>query len=261
MVSSRSLLAPRWIVSHVIVLAIVVTFPMLGLWQWDRYGDVRADLARAEERLDAAPVSLDSALSATYVDGDPTFVRVEVTGTWVSAETVAHRGRDFQNHGGFDLLTPLDLGDGRAVLVRRGFVPPIRRGSADPADPGPPPTGEVTVLGYLERPGSQPSFGPQDPDEGVLDTVFHADVDRIDLQTVLPLVQAVIHMQEATPAQASDLLRLQPVPDLRDSSNLSYTIQWFAFTAIAVIGYGVVLRRTGRGQNQATDHVRDLPSG
>lgn len=248
----RSLLAPRWLVSHVIVALVLVSFPQLGFWQLRRYDEVRQDERRIEERLDAAPVPLDEALGRDDADGF-VFVRVTATGTWVAAETVAHRNRALAGQSGFDLLTPLDLGDGTAVLVRRGFVPPVRQGAADPLDPGPPAEGVVEVVGWLEESQPQPSFGATDPDEGVLDTVFNADIDRLDRQTALPLQPAILHLQEATPTSSGEFPVPQPAPDLSDNSNLSYALQWFSFTLIVGVGYAIVLRRRLRGLDRPTD--------
>lgn len=252
-VSSRSLLAPRWIVSHVIVLAIVVTFPQLGMWQLDRWDEVRSDRANLESRLADEPVPLDAVLpDGAAAMPDLEFVRVTATGTWSTDETVAQRNRDLSNQAGFDLLTPLELGDGTAVLVRRGFVPPATPGSAEPLDPGPPRTGEVTVTGWLELPTSQPDFGPRDPAEGELDLTFYADVERIQQQVEPTLRPMLLHLQDVTPPTDAAYPVPQPAPDLEDTSNLSYAIQWFAFTAIALVGYLIVLWRRVRGRDVPT---------
>ena len=234
---------------------VVVSFPQLGLWQLRRYDEVQQDRTNLERRLAEDPVPLTGPDTASYEDRDDAieFTRVVVRGTWVEDETVAQRNRDLNTQGGFDLLTPLDLGTGYAVLVRRGFVPPARQGAAEPLEPEPLPTGEVEVVGWLEPSGSQPSFGATDPDEGVLTTVFNADVSRIDQQTTLPLLQDIVHLQTATPPETGAFPVPQPVPDLSDTSNLSYALQWFAFTLIALVGYAIVLVRRLRGQDVPTD--------
>lgn len=242
------------------ILAVVGTFPFLGLWQLDRWDQEKARQERIDQRIEAEPVALDSVLH----DGLPParvdeleFRPVTTTGTYVADEEVAHRNRDLDGQGGFDWLTPLQLEDGSAVLVRRGFVPPTRTAGTEPTV-APPPSGEVTVTGWLEpsRPppsGLAASFSPSDPADGTLATVFHADVDRIDRQTSTDLLPMVLHLVDQRPAQESLLPVAQPVPEVDLSQNLSYAVQWFVFTAIAVIGYAIVLRRKWGERTDADD--------
>ena len=246
------------------VLAVVLTFPLLGLWQVDRWQEQRAIQARIEQRRDAAPVELTSVLDDPLSDEEAAaleFTPVRATGRYVADEQVAHRNRAFRGQGGFDWLTPLVLDDGRAVLVRRGWVPPAQAAGAEPT-PSPPPEGEVTVTGWLEQSGSQPSgIGARDPSEGRLDTVFHADVDRIDQQTSADLLPMILRLESQAPAREGDLPIPQPLPDGDDGAqNLSYAVQWFAFTAIAGVGYAVVLRRRVReAREMPEDRTVDAP--
>lgn len=261
----RALLQPRWIVAHLMILTVVVTFPLLGLWQVDRWQEQQAIQADIEQRRDAAPVALTSVLDGPVPDDEAAaleFTPVRATGRYVGEEQVAHRNRAFSGRGGFDWLTPLVLEDGRAVLVRRGWVPPARAAGAEPT-PAPPPEGEVTVTGWLEQSGSQPTgIGARDAATGTLDMVFHADVDRIDRQTSADLLPMILRLGSQQPAPAGDLPIPQPLPDGEDGSqNISYAVQWFTFTAIAIVGYAIVLRRRVREARTNTDGpVADAPT-
>jgi cytochrome oxidase assembly protein ShyY1 len=147
------------------ILAVAVTFPMLAAWQFDRWQEVRDEQERIEQRVEAAPVPIDQALPHDLDDQDAAdleFQPVTATGTWVVEEQVAQRNRALQGRAGFDWLTPLALDDGTAILVRRGFVPTARPGSADPA-PGPAQAGTVTVTGWLERSVSSHGSAPVTP--------------------------------------------------------------------------------------------------
>lgn len=254
------LLRPVWVVAHVIVLVVLVTFPRLGLWQWDRYREVQADNARLAARLDSQPVPLDQALprSGSLDPGGAAtleFTPVRATGTWVGDEQVAQR-RARDGTGGFDLLTPLDLGDGTAVLVRRGWVPPDATGSPDPT-PDVPVDGEVVVTGLLEAPVGQPDgIGPRDQADGELDVVFHADVARLDRQTSVDLRPMLLHLTQQHPGDG-DLPLVQPVVEEDATQNLSYTLQWFAFTLIVGLGYLIVVRRRLRDRREGIDTDTD----
>lgn len=239
------LLRPHWVVAHVIVLAVVATFPLLGLWQLDRWDEEKARQARIEARIDGAPSPVTEVLSDDLGEDQLDaleFQPATATGTYLADEEVAHRNRDLDGQGGFDWLTPLVLDDGTAILVRRGFVPPAQVAGADPTD-APPPDGEVTVRGWLELSGEQPGFGPSDAPTGTLETVFQADVDRIEQQVSVDLLPMVLHLSEQEPAQDGPLPVPQPVPEVDLTQNLSYAVQWFVFTAIVGGGYVIVLWR------------------
>ncbi len=259
MSSRHVLLQPRWIVAHLMILAVVATFPLLGRWQLQRWDQEKAREARIEARIDGEPVPVTSVLSPGMSADELAALEyhpVTATGTYLADEEVAHRNRDLEGRGGFDWLTPLVLGDGTAVLVRRGWVPPSRTAGVDPSD-APPPDGEVAVTGWLERSGEQPDgIGARDPDTGTLETVFHADVERIDRQVSADLLPMVLHLSASDPASAGDLPIPQPVPEVDTTQNLSYAVQWFVFTAIAAIGYAIVLWRKVR-----EPHEEAVPAG
>lgn len=259
MTARHPLLRPAWVVAHVVVLAVLVTFPMLGLWQWERYGEETAIARRQEERLAAEPVPLASVLDADVDDAtaaDREYTPVVVEGTWVADEQVAQRNRGLDGQVGFDLLTPLELGDGTAVLVRRGFVPPDGPSSPDPTEDVPV-EGTVTVIGFLEVSGEQPQgIGARDATDGVLSTMFHADVERIDRQTSADLLPMLVHLTGQEPPDG-DLPVPQPAPTPDPSQNLSYTLQWFAFTIIVGVGYVIVLARRVRDHRRGIDSDLD----
>lgn len=269
------LLGTWWVTAHVVVLAVLVTFPMLAAWQWERHREEQATAARIDERITSTPVPLAQVLTpAVLADFEKSdvaaleFTPVVVTGTWRGGEQVAQRNRSYGGQGGFDLLTPLVPGvdgglDGMAVLVRRGWVPPTQDGSATPTDDVPV-SGPVEVVGWLEAPVSQPSFGPTDAATGTLTTVFHADVDRLDDQVEGELAPMLVHLTTQSPDDG-DLPLAQPVPEHDTTQNLSYALQWTAFTLIVGIGYAIVLRRRLRDRRAGIDsdvdpYLRDAPS-
>ena len=141
----RTLLQPRWLIAHVMILAVVVTFPQLGMWQLRRYDEERANQARLVERLDQESAPLDQVLAGADPDALE-YTPVTVTGRYVAEETVHQRNRGFEGRNGFDVLTPLRLADDRLVLVRRGWVPPTRPAGSEPRDASTP-DGDVTVEG------------------------------------------------------------------------------------------------------------------
>ena len=61
------------------------------------------------------------------------------------SQQVLIRNRSYQGQPGFHVVTPLQLADGRALLVNRGWIPLTEDGST-PTPPAPP-SGPVVVTG------------------------------------------------------------------------------------------------------------------
>ena len=70
------------------------------------------------------------------------------------------------------------------------------------------------------------------------------DLARLGRRFPYPIEPFYLWLMTQSPRQAASLPQLAPLPDLTVSPpHLSYTIQWFLFAAIGIIGYPVVLRR------------------
>lgn len=242
----RDLVRPRAIVSHLLVLGVAALCVALGQWQLDRLAAVRDNNDRLAARLDASPVDLGALVAAgPDVDQDAyEFRRVEARGAFRPDQEVLQRNREHLGRAGFHVLTPLELTGGGVILVRRGWVPAEL--SEPPVAEAAPPAGEVVVTGVLERSVSQPSFGARDPDEGVLERVFHPDTARLDRQVDGALFPMVLRLETPTPAGASELPRPLDPPVLSEANHLSYAVQWHSFAALALISYGAWLWKRHR---------------
>jgi surfeit locus 1 family protein len=235
--AAAALLRPRALLSHVLVLAVVSVLVMLGQWQLERLAQVRASNALLEERAAAEPVDLlgltrDAPLDAAKVE----FRRVTATGTFRPEEEVLQRNRIQRGQQGLDVLTPLDLGEGVTVLVRRGWVPTTM--DTPPVLEAAPPDGLVTVSGVLERSVPQPAFGARDPVDGILERVFHPDTERLDQQMSGTLLPVVLRLDPLPGATATTLPAAPGPPTLDEGSHLSYAAQWHLFALLGLIAYG-----------------------
>jgi surfeit locus 1 family protein len=250
-------------VSHVLVLTVAGACVWLGLWQLDRLDEVRTNNALLASRLLADPVDLaplaDPDARATVDEVALEYRRVEAVGRYRPSDEVLQRGQSHQNQQGFHLLTPFDLTDGGVVLVRRGWVPAAF--SEPPVAEAPPPTGEVTLRGVLERPVDQPGFGPRDPEQGPLARVFHTDTARLDGQIDGALFPMVLRAEDPIGVQGSQLPVAAGSPELDGGNHLSYALQWFSFALLAIITYGAWLwtrhrRRAAGGTPQQDTAAR-----
>lgn len=244
----RSLLTPRWLLSHVLVAALVVLMVNLGLWQLRRLDERRAANAEAAAALAQPPVPLADVVdpAASFADGEALELRqVVVTGTYAPEDQVLVRSRTLDGAPGLWAVTPLVVDDGTAVAVNRGWVPVSPEGAEGPAPAGSePPAGEVTVEGVLQPTQERGRFGPTDPDDGRLTHLARLDLARLQAQVDEDLYPVAVQLTASDPAQAGDLPVPLPLPDTGDEGpHLSYAVQWFVFSTIAAVGYVVILRR------------------
>ena len=247
---------PLWILSHILVVALLLVMAGAGVWQLQRHNQ-RQELAdRVESRADAPFTELGNVL--TDRTGDAEFDAIDLThvilrGRWIPDEQVAVRNRSLGGSAGLWVITPLDLGNGTAVAVNRGFVPSGRE-----IPPGP--DGEVELTGWLQSTQTREGIGPTDPAEGTLEVMNRVDLDRLDQQTRLPLLGAWVQMRRSEPPAPGPYPEPLPAPTAEGGpSHLSYAGQWFAFTLIGLIGYPLVLRRIARGQGRADVPDWDAP--
>lgn len=249
----RFALRPLWLLSHLLVVVLVAACVAAGFWQLSRLQDKRD----AIERYDAAstqtvvPVEDLVAPDADAAAVDAVELRpVSVTGTYVSADEVTVRNRTFDGAPGYWVLTPVDLGDGTGVVVNRGWVPLSVGETAEGLATIPPTEGEVTVIGTVTATQTRGSFGATDPEEGQLDELARADIERIDQQTDLDLLPAYVTLASQDPAPTTDLpAAVEPVPP-GEGPHLGYAVQWFIFATIAVVGYPLVLRKVAHDREK-----------
>jgi surfeit locus 1 family protein len=218
-----------------LVLAGALVCCRLGIWQLDRLAQRRAQNALIDERMAQPAVALDGApIDAAALD----YRRVEARGVYDSAQEIVLRGRALDGSPGVRVLTPLRLGGSdAAVLVDRGWLPlELAAPAARRAYAGSP--GEVVVQGVARR-SQAGAGGPQDPllppGEARRDAWFRADIAGIEQQTGYRLLPLYIEQQPA-PGDP-ELPRRVATSNLGEGSHLSYTVQWFAFAVILVVGY------------------------
>ncbi|MEH1101706.1 SURF1 family cytochrome oxidase biogenesis protein [Micromonospora sp. CPCC 205561] len=252
MVVYRFLLTPRWLGILALTLVASAVMVLLGNWQLERYHG-RTEI---NEQIDAGrrmdPVPLRDVLSAptggSGTVGPPpaeekTWTKVTVTGRYDPANVVLVRGRSVDRTVGFEVLTPLVLADGTAVLVDRGWIPPVRGGdaTAQPDVPAVPP-GDVTVAGRV-RLSESGSVGVARR-EGRLET-RRIGLEQLARELPYPVHGAYLLLDGQTPA-ADPLFRAVPIGYTNNWQNLGYVVQWWIFAAMTLFGYGWVARREAR---------------
>jgi len=234
----RFLLSPRWIGLGLLMILAAATMVGLGLWQLDRYHLRSAINARIDSAATRAPVPLDQ------VAAGAAWTRVTVTGRYDPAHEILARSRTVEGRVGFEVVTPLVLDDGSAVLIDRGWIPPAEAGAAAvPAVP-PAPTGEVTVVGRIHAPESRA--------DRVERMDGHLSVRRIAparLATALPyrLYPAYVTLESQNPP--ADPAFVPIAPDHENAGmNAGYVVQWWIFAGLTLTGLGYLVVREARAR-------------
>ncbi|MEV0613373.1 SURF1 family protein [Nonomuraea sp. NPDC050404] len=240
----RFLFTPRWIALHVVVLLVIPAFVFLGQWQFGRFEERSANSERVTANIEAAPVPLDrlAAVDRPAKEEDR-FRRVTVAGTYDPAHALVVRRRPQEGRNGYYVLTPLVTAGGTAVLVNRGWVPAGATADTPPEVPAPP-TGQVTVTGRLRPSETEESSGLRNVSGLPPGQVLLINADAIGDGLPYRLVGGYVELTEQQPAPATAPAPV-PEPDVGAGGglNLAYGVQWWLFIGIAVVGWGLLIRR------------------
>jgi cytochrome oxidase assembly protein ShyY1 len=247
----RFLLTPRWLAAAALAVAAAVVMVFLGNWQLHRYHERSAINHRIDAADSLSPVPLTSILArptqpatAGPAPGENlAWTKVTVTGRYDPKNEIQARGRTVDGSVGFEIVTPLVLADGTAVLVDRGWVPPAGDGAvAAPAAP-PAPTGTVTVVGQIHRSESRPA--PLERRDGRIDTRRIA-VPKLAREMPYPTYGAYVLLTEQTPAADPAFVRI-PIDHEDSWQNGGYAVQWWMFALMALLAFGWQARKEANG--------------
>lgn len=243
----RFALRPKWILSHLFVLLLIVTMINLGLWQLRRLDQRKAYNRTYTERTEAKPVPLRNLVTPKMTDdqiGNTQYRRVEVAGRYVPDEEVLIRSRTQNDAPGSWIVTPLRMDDGTTVLVNRGWMQNEGRYESVPEKLRAP-TYRVDIVGLAMKSEKRGTFGPKDPKTGTLLNMARIDVPRIQQQVSGTLDPMFVQLQKQDPATGERPAPVEP-PTLDEGPHFSYAVQWFTFTTVAIVGYPLILRRRAR---------------
>lgn len=227
----RFLLTPRWFVRHVIVLVILALFALAGFWQIHRLHERQAHNAQVRHAMAEPPVDLDEASSVAP------YRRVVATGRYDAANEILLRSQVLNDTSGNDVLTPLVLANGTAVLVDRGWLPLN-------VTHAPRPPSNATIKGIALPQEHKRPFSPDIPKRGRVTAINYVNVARVGRQLPYPLLGNYVLLEEQRPANKLPLY--EAPPELTDGPHRGYAVQWFLFFAVGAIGYIAFVRREAK---------------
>ncbi len=211
----------------VVALLLAALCVRLGIWQLHRLHERRARNASVASARALPPIELPARGIASDSLAER---RVRARGVYDWEHEHVWHARTYQGAPGVTLVTPLRLADGSWLLVDRGWAP-----SADAYHVDRPHFREAdtaVIAGLAEA--APRDRGDADP-RRLADSLGGA---------VLPIVVQLV------PGDSSGHLPLGlvrwPAPDLDEGPHLSYTVQWFSFAVIILVGTVILLRKQAR---------------
>ncbi len=226
-----------WALGLVAVLAFGLGCLGLGQWQFGRHQDKVLRNQRIDDNYASSPVALPEVLAGptTSLSPDRLWRPVRLQGRYLVGDTVVVRNRPFHGAFGYEVLVPLQLADGTAVMVDRGWIPNGDKGSAPDSVPAAP-TGPVELVARLRL--GEPDLG-RAPIPGQASSI---DLTELAQRLHLTLYQAYGVLAQESPAPSpAPVLLARPDEDL--GPHLAYAVQWWAFALAGPVLFGRALDR------------------
>jgi len=213
-------------IATIVVVGVCVT---AGNWQLARMHYKQGLRDQYESAIATAPLATADLPHATSDWSALRYKPVALHGTFDARHQIFLDNKVQAGQVGYDVVAPLDLDDGRAVLVDRGWVAQ-GRSRAELPDVAPP-SGPVMVRGRIELPAA--SYFELKSEAPTRPVWQHLDLARYTAWSgtrVLPVI-----VQQTAPTNEQDtLLRAWPAPDFGIDTHRIYMVQWYAFAAIAL---------------------------
>ncbi len=258
----RVLATPRWLGLAVLAMLLAATMVRLGGWQLHRYHERSAVNARIDASATADPVALAAVVPPPGTAGRAgpppppaaAWTRVRVTGQYDTSREILVRNRTVEGVVGFEVLTPLVLADGSALLVDRGWLRAPPGGATAVPQVPPPPSGQVSVVGPVRLPESRADPAVRRGD--------HLEVRRIDPARAAPalpypLYGAYVILDTQEPPGAAGLRSIPP--EHQDAlQNAGYVVQWWLLAALTLVGFGYLARREAAHREAAHREAQRL---
>jgi surfeit locus 1 family protein len=212
-------------------LALAAATARLGVWQLDRAAQKTALQAAIDSRRDLPPLAAGD-LARSPADAPAQWHRrIDLEGTWRREFTVYLDNRQMNGRPGFLVVTPLQLPDGTALLVQRGWQPRDTMDRSRVVEPDTP-TGAVRVSGRIAPPPAR-LYEFDAAASGAIRQ--NLDLDAFARETSLQLRPVSLLQADAAAAGGSDGLRrdwLQPATGVH--KHHGYAFQWFALSALTI---------------------------
>lgn len=233
-----------WITAVLAAVAFALLLA-LGTWQVQRLAWKEALIETIDSRIASQPKPL-AAIEAMHAEAsDVDYQPAQATGRFLH-DSERHFFATFQGQSGWYVYTPLELADGRALFVNRGFVPYDRK---DPATRAEGQVGGVVVVTGLARnalDGKPSSLLPDnEPDKNIY---YWKDLDGMAASAGLDAARLLPFFLDAGPAPNPGGYPAGGVTMIEmPNSHLQYAVTWYGL-ALALAGvFAVWIMRWRKG--------------
>ena len=235
--SLRFLFSRRWVLFAITVALLAYAAWLLGEWQFHRLADRKASNAIVARNTSAPADSVSEVLGpGRPVSTSDEWRVVTATGTYDAEDTVIVRYRTRDGASGSDVVVPLVTTEGPALLVDRGWLA-TDTSPTEPVDAPAPPSGEVTVTGWVRVDAtgdstavSAPSTGDQLSTRAISSSQIGDALDR-------EVYGGFVDLRSEDPAPQTPLERAE-LPELNNGPHFFYGLQWWFFGVLAIAGFG-----------------------
>ncbi len=251
----RFLLSRRWVGFAVFVLVLAAVCAWLGNWQFQRLDSRKDHNALVEKHFKVAPVSL---ATFTNVDkplpaGDE-WTRISARGSYDVAHQYIVKYQTREEGPGVNVVTPLVMADGNAILVDRGWFKTAANAAAVTNVP-PPPSGTVDISGWM-RVNNGADKDAVTPHDGEVRAISSEGAARV---VPYDLYDGYVNLRKQAP-QSQTPLAPEPMPDMGQGPHFFYALQWLFFGLLAVFGWFYFARVEAK-ETSERETRGDVPSG
>jgi surfeit locus 1 family protein len=224
----------RWAASWfmtALTAAAVLAFLQLGRWQWHR-AEYKRHIAAEFSAGNQTPQPLGDRSTAAV----PRYTQVRVRGSYDPVHQFLLENLSHDGEPGYQVLTPLQLDDGRVLLVNRGWLP-LTRSRQEMPDIHLGQTSGVEVSGRLDAlPVAGISLGRLPPPAGSPWPKLASFPTMTDLSVAFgrPLEAQQLLLNAGEP---QGYVRDWHVGGIGPERHIAYAVQWWAFALLALILY------------------------
>jgi surfeit locus 1 family protein len=212
----------------VLTFAAVVAFVSLGRWQWFK-GNLREAQAEEFGRGTEQAVELGSRALADV----ERFQRISVGGRFDTAHQFLLDNRTYDGRAGYEVLTPLDRGEGHWILVDRGWVPftGYRDKLPDVSFAAPAQTEVAGRVDDLPSAGLESGRSPPDANAPWPKVTTYPRAAELSAALGRAVEARIVLLDARAP---DGYVREWLPPGLPAIRHWSYAVQWWAFAVLAI---------------------------
>lgn len=229
----RFLFTAKWITSFILCILASLLCLYLANWQMGRKVALDHKNNLIIENFDATAVPLDQVPGAfSEALPDQQWKPIQLKGHYVSGQQVLVRNRPYNGLNGFEVLVPFEVENGPTIIVDRGWMEAGFGDASKTAVKIPsPPEGNVTIEARIHSGESDTSRGAP---EGQISSIDLKELGKMTHLDVATGGYGLLARETPKPTQAPIIM---DKPDLDTGPNLSYSVQWYVFAAMAYVVY------------------------